>query len=1283
MECVLMQAWKKTSAYLRSRSWYSDTLGLDMTALRIPSFLREIQKRLEDPRNWTSRPLKLVPAPKSQHWEYANGNWGPHPSDEVNIQEKIRPLAHVDLQDQVVATAIMLCLADRVESRLGNPRLPITSDNRRKVLAYGHRLFCDSVHEKPGNGTRLRHRWGSSKSYRAYFHDYQKFLGRPKIVVDGIVEELKRKNSRDNVVVTVHTDLSKFYDRVSPDLLNEKLRKFQVLSDEDPFFDLAECVLNWKWDENDQERADVYAKANGIGKCGFETVVLPQGLVSSGFFANISLIDLDTALRLKLGTILDDRFELRLHDACYYVDDLRLVLTFPISDSNSIDEEVIKSAIIDILDELLSTTAGGLEISEKKTVVIFEGNEKRFLVKQSKEAKRIQTQVSGTFDMARGTELIGAIEGFFSSQHRFREYESNGSHRLLIGIPDMADDTVARFAAGKMRRTFRSLRPLLEDEVVPEFQYDDHDESDLDTQPQLQLTLSKSQLDERGKVFAAHLIEEWVRNPGNVRLLRIAFDFYPDHRFLDDVLNLLRVGWEKNAQHKTQQEIPLYCLAELFRAGATETGIVPENELERLPGGISVQDYHVRLLEEALEITNSYISNRDSKSRFPWYLMQQVLLYLAVRGQVPEVVMKKKATGEKLLQHYWRYLNFIRGYVPSDIVDRSTLLIESYTALGLTDFRHLPSINRASHQFLAAVNSISPSAAKQLWENTRNTSSSEARRFAIRQGFEPPVMRPIPKGQFRLTESTRFSPKGENPFFEEENLLQLARFLLKRDSKEFETPILPSWIQFSLEESQGFRFRKLTCGSIALKRKRGYATELFKPPDWCESNEERQRFNIGLLLRYALIGSPEFLSSRPRYSKKNEPRYKTPVSHWEQQRYAGYQGRDAFGPPWLPISIFVEELLIELLRWPGSGTKNDIDSIPSLRKNLTTRLSLLKRRRGQYTSATFLEQSARWPYKPRIQKSEDERPLRIGIVQSAVPGIEDYVCSENSQLDAKEIRHRRRAHLASLMTGVEQMIKIRNSHIKKPNQREYDIDLLVFPELSIHPDDVSLLILPFVRQHKCIVLMGQVYHHSDDRPDAPLINSALWLIPELSKTQGLQIKHIEQGKEYLTEAELSLSPTPVPFRPAQWLIEYHWHKDVETERPLFITSSICNDATDIALAADLGSRSDLCFICALNKDVGTFDRMTEALHYHMYQGVILVNSGEYGGSSFFMPFHKPYNREVFHLHGQQQASIAFAEVNPKELVHRPNNDPPTDSLTKKKKKWKSPPAGWKNPGDLI
>jgi hypothetical protein len=128
---------------------------------------------------------------------------------------------------------------------------------------------------------------------------------------------------------------------------------------------------------------------------------------------------------------------------------------------------------------------------------------------------------------------------------------------------------------------------------------------------------------------------------------------------------------------------------------------------------------------------------------------------------------------------------------------------------------------------------------------------------------------------------------------------------------------------------------------------------------------------------------------------------------------------------------------------------------------------------------------------------------------------------------------------------------------------------------------------------------------------------------------------------------------------------------------LVVSASVCYDATDLALAADLRIRSDLYIICALNLDVGTFDRMSEGLHYHMFQGVIVVNNGQYGGSSFFMPFRETFHRQVFHLHGQPQVSIAFAEISPQKLIDRPT-DQANPIISLPEGSWKTPPAGWGN-----
>jgi len=41
-EYVLVQAWKKTTSYIRYHNWYSDTLALDRAAVNLPHFLAEM-----------------------------------------------------------------------------------------------------------------------------------------------------------------------------------------------------------------------------------------------------------------------------------------------------------------------------------------------------------------------------------------------------------------------------------------------------------------------------------------------------------------------------------------------------------------------------------------------------------------------------------------------------------------------------------------------------------------------------------------------------------------------------------------------------------------------------------------------------------------------------------------------------------------------------------------------------------------------------------------------------------------------------------------------------------------------------------------------------------------------------------------------------------------------------------------------------------------------------------------------------------------------------------------
>ena len=544
-EYVLVQAWKKTASYIRYHNWFFDTLALDRAAVNLPAFLDELRKRLQSPERWQNDPLRIVPAPKSQRWRVREGVW--EPVGKGATSARLRPLAHVSLTDQVVATALMLCLADRVETLQGDPRRSVRrQESRRQVVSYGNRLFCDAI------GGELRHRWGSAKLYRAYYQDYRRFLSRPEVAAESMpAAEGKR-------VYIVHADLRQFYDRVRPDLLAERIDRIRRDGDDPAFFALAATVLDWSWQTQDERDVRIYAQQEELED--FTRVALPQGLVASGFFANVVLLSFDEDLRAAIGTEIAPG--ILLADSCRYVDDLRiLVAVAPNADGSSNDlENVVSSWLSRVLEE----NATGLVLSPQKTKIAALGGDERPLVRQSAKMNRIQSAVSGGFDALGGEEILDSIQGLMRAQQAL-SFDDESIWRLSP-VPDVRDETVARFGATRYRTTFRSIRPLLQDDDTP-----DESEAEVgDTLPggRLRVARTRRGLDEDARAFALGLIQRWIDDPSNVRLLRIGLDLWPDVELLREVLSLLRPFTEKGGRRNAPRRVAWYCLAEVLRAGS-------------------------------------------------------------------------------------------------------------------------------------------------------------------------------------------------------------------------------------------------------------------------------------------------------------------------------------------------------------------------------------------------------------------------------------------------------------------------------------------------------------------------------------------------------------------------------------------------------------------------------------------------------------------------------------------------------------------------------------------
>jgi hypothetical protein len=118
-----------------------------------------------------------------------------------------------------------------------------------------------------------------------------------------------------------------------------------------------------------------------------------------------------------------------------------------------------------------------------------------------------------------------------------------------------------------------------------------------------------------------------------------------------------------------------------------------------------------------------------------------------------------------------------------------------------------------------------------------------------------------------------------------------------------------------------------------------------------------------------------------------------------------------------------------------------------------------------------------------------------------------------------------------------------------------------------------------------------------------------------------------------------------------------------------ITGSICYDATDLSLAADLRDVTDAFVVTALNKDITTFDNMAASLNYHMYQPVMISNAGEFGGSTAQAPYRERYDQLIAHVHGTDQVAVSIFRL---DLEDFRKLSPPVPL-----KKKKTAPAGYR------
>ncbi len=604
---VLAQAWKKTHQYIRSTNWYADTFELDRSAIGLD---KQLDKWIIDlsKRRFKFKPLQLIPAPKSCRWDFERIHigsvdvttdvdsdglselsdgiryaWKPIVERDKKIKE-LRPLAHINIRDQTIMTALMMCLANQVETEQGDTSTKFSEVHEKGIISYGNRLYCKFY------GAEADFNWGNSTTYSKYFFDYRQFLARPAYFGG---EALQSKTSGE-YVYEIHLDLEKFYDNIERHQLINKLNNY---AEENVLVKrLLKAFIDWQWEDDTDLAYKEVCCSNGDKQA---PKGIPQGLVAGGFLANVYLLDFDRWLSEQIHSEIIEG--IRLVDACRYVDDMRLVIVS--RERNSSD---IKDKISELFNNELKNL--GLNIKTEKTKVEVFRTKKAGI---SFKLKSIQSKISGPLSVNEIDEQLGHLEGLIglAESLRFKDLDENNNNPLaLIDGPtqDVREDTLLRFTANKIHTLLRQKRSLIAQEV-----------DEIGTS----IPGNWDYLQER---IARRFIACWSKDPSLVLLLKKGLEFFPDKRLLKPVLSQLKVVRKRSCAK--QKAIAEYCLCEIYRHAAT---VIHGKDRWASPAHANVQDFFESMQDEAVSLlAEDQFNNRflESQMRFLLLVRNDTLL---------------------------------------------------------------------------------------------------------------------------------------------------------------------------------------------------------------------------------------------------------------------------------------------------------------------------------------------------------------------------------------------------------------------------------------------------------------------------------------------------------------------------------------------------------------------------------------------------------------------------------------------------------------------------------
>lgn len=1193
-EVIVAQAWKKTHKYMRTHNWYADTLALDISALGLEGNAASWAKGVERA-DFKLYQMELVPAAKSEPWiiDPQNG-WGPHNTREDRDKNPpVRPLAHLTIRDQTLSSAVMLCLADAVETAQGNcgdSRFAIAQ--KMQIYSYGNRLVCDW-----NSNNEAWFRWGNSETYRKFFTDYQNFLKRP-IEIGRLAAQ--NQSDPDHVYV-INLDLEKFYDRIDRSILLERLKKLSKEFGHEnscpDFWRAVENLIDWEWNRDAFDQAKKLGLELGRG--------LPQGLVASGFFANAYMTHFDRVVGKRIGEQIPSASGIVLHDYCRYVDDLRLVVSIEDSD---VDVDAAESKVSSWIADLLRIHAGSELTLNRKKVKITALSDLDNQGSLSGRISLLQQELSGPADRDVLESASAVLEGLLTTQpEEIPEPLSLKHDRALVRLAkfdqDIRPDTLKRFAANRLESIMRNKRKL--------GAIDD------------QRTAGGGDLaDNESELLAKKLVRAWMQDPSLGLVLRKALEIFPSPTIAEPVFDAIfrRSSLGEATNSICTMAMMDYLLADLFRCCVDFNGFFQRVDYPKSASP-----------EGVFDIACSYAQKVVSAPNAAKFLTRQALLLLATL-QKPVFL----ESPEETIQHALHAIlvNRLPAYNRQrlalfEVAAQITGRYDSYVLLVLQYLEPLDLDER--YQALEEL-------AKRgglFWLSTwkRLQKNDESKELIAQLKWAAPALVGDPKNlKQRLS---KVISSGKNGFEHEAALIKLALGLLAlAEERHNIIPLSPNEIDVKPEPGADWaeiwhpEVIKVSC--FASAQQGPTQDPRFSIPKWISDStpDNAVMYWIGTILRAAVVGGNDFTGNRWKLGLVQS--YKGLRTGWYKRRMGMMHSAEALVGEYATVSNWFTELLMTCLQWPGFEAtyiqEDDIAGIQdlqSLKLVLNSRIvqlnALCCRASGMPTLITTVK-------RPTPRKSGG---FRIVTVQQILPRSRDFSKADPT-LSNPKARSDDRDHLTriALLTYRTLVAKLRADD----DDSKVGADLIVFPEVAVHPDDQDIL-KRLADKTKAIVFAGLIFLDHDGK----LVNIARWFIPDYRES-GRRWTIRDQGKAHMTTDEVGLGI--LGYRPCQHIIELIG----DNEGPFKLSGAICYDATDLKLATDLKGKTDLFIVCAHNKDVATFDTMASALNYHMYQHVALVNKGEFGGTTIQAPYREHFDRLISHAHGSDQISINVADL---------------------------------------